>query len=231
MTIVGRGARYLRAHGLRATSRTVLGEIRARVYLDEAHAWYGLDLAGVRAPASLPEGLKLIRATDADVPAYVELGAASAASTRARLAAGASLWLVTEGPRAAFASWTFAHATPVQAARGGSLRLPEHCVCLEDSVTAPDFRGRGIAPAAWNGIARRLREEGLALMITKVGVTNAPSRRAVTKAGFVEFAITRHRRRAQRRRVEVWPITGALGIDLAAALPGRIAPPPAPAAR
>jgi GNAT superfamily N-acetyltransferase len=229
MTIVGRGARYLRAHGVGATTRAVLGEIRARVYLDEAHAWYGLDLAGVREAVPLPEGLRLVRATDADVGSYVELGAASAASTRERLDAGASLWLVTEGPRAAFACWTFARATPVEAARGGSLRLPEHCVCLEDSVTAPDFRGRGIAPAAWNGIARQLREEGLTLMITKVGVTNAPSRRAVTKAGFVEFAIMRHRRLAQRRRVEVWPYPGVLSIDLADALPARVAPPPAPA--
>ena len=61
-------------------------------------------------------------------------------------------------------------------------------------------------------------------MITKVGIDNAPSRRAVTKAGFVEFAVMRHRRIAQRRRVEVSPRTGALGIDLTGALPARLAP-------
>jgi GNAT superfamily N-acetyltransferase len=207
-----------------ATARVVLGAIGARVYLDESHAWYSLDLDGVHEAPSLPEGMRLVRATDADVASYVALGAASAASVRARLDAGASLWLVSEGPRAAFACWTFAHATPVAAARGGRLRLPEQCLCLEDSVTAPTFRGRGIAPAAWDAIAKQLRAEGFMLMITKVEIANAPSRRAVTKAGFVEFAIVRHRRLAQRRRVEVWPHAGVLGVDLAGALPARVTP-------
>jgi GNAT superfamily N-acetyltransferase len=224
--VVGRGARYLTDHGVVATTRVVLGAVRARVYVDEAHAWYSLDLAGFRAAAPLPDGMRLVRATDAHLASYVELGAASAASTRARLDAGANLWLVTEGPRPAFACWTFAHATPVEAARGGSLRLPEHCVCLEDSVTAPAFRGRGIAPAAWSALAKHLREEAFTLMVTKVGLANAPSRRAVSKAGFAEFAIMRHRRLARRRRVEVWPHPGVPGIDLAEALPARVGAPP-----
>jgi len=205
-----------------ATTRVVLGAIGERVYLDESHVWYSLDLDGVHAGRPLPEGLRLVRATTADAQSYVELGQASEASTRERLDAGANLWLVMEGSKTAFACWTFAHATPVAAARGGSLVLPDHCVCLEDSVTSPDFRGRGIAPAAWDTIAAQLREEGRTLMITKVAVANAPSRRAVTKAGFVEFAIMRHRRIAQRRRVEVAPLNGALGIDLAGALPARV---------
>jgi GNAT superfamily N-acetyltransferase len=228
--VLARGVGYLREHGVVATARLVLGAIGDRVHLDEAHAWYSLDLGGVGDGAPLPEGLRLVRATDAELASYVELGEASEASTRERLDAGATLWLVTEGSRAAFACWTFARETPVAAARGGSLRLPDDCVCLEDSVTAPDFRGRGIAPAAWDAIAKQLREEAFTVMITKVGVENAPSRRAVTKAGFVEFAIMRHQRLARRRRVEVWPQAGVLGIDLAGALPARVvasAPPTA----
>jgi GNAT superfamily N-acetyltransferase len=225
--VLARGVRYVRDHGVVATARVALGAIGDRLYLDESHVWYSLDLGAVHAGRPLPEGLRLVRATAAETPSYVALGEASEASTRERLDAGASLWLVMEGPKTAFACWTFAQATPVSAARGGSLPLPEHCVCLEDSVTAPDFRGRGIAPAAWDMIAEQLRAEGRSLMITKVTVENTPSRRAVTKAGFVEFAIMRHRRVAQRRRVEVSPRTGALGIDLAGALPARIAPAPA----
>ena len=222
--VLARGARYLSDHGVVATGREVLAAVGARLYLDEVHVWSSLDLRTAGDGPSLPDGVRLLRATADDIGAYVELGAASATSTRARLDAGASLWLVTEGPVAAFACWTFAHATPVAAARGGSLRLPDHCVCLEDSVTAPAFRGRGIAPGAWDAIAAQLRGEGFTLMITKVALDNAPSRRAVAKAGFVEFAVMHHRRLARRRRVEVSPREGVPGVDLARALPARVAP-------
>ncbi len=54
------------------------------------------------------------------------------------------------------------------AARGGWLSLPEGTVCLEDSVTSPDYRGRGVAPAAWSQIAAAAAEDGYATMVTKV---------------------------------------------------------------
>src|SRR4051794_187348 len=231
MGTLARGIGSVRERGLGATLRMIGNGLRTRLYVDEAHAWYSLDLRAADAGAALPDGLRLLRAAAADVPGYVALGQASAASTYARLAAGATLWLVCGDDAAvAFACWTFASATPVEAARGGHLPLPEHCACLEDSVTAPDFRGRGIAPAAWKGLARQLRDDGFSMMVTKVALSNVASRRAVTKAGFVEFAIMRHRRLWPRRRVEVWPQAGVAGIDLAGALPARVAAPPAPAA-
>jgi len=226
--MVERALRYVRDHGVGATARVAAGELRGRLYLDEIHVWYGLDLTSLPEGRPIPEGLRLVRATDADVPMYVALGQASEASTRERLGSGGALWIVTDGTVAAFACWTFERGTPVEAARGGTLRLPETCVCLEDSVTSPDFRGRGVAPGAWSAIAQQLRDEGFTLMITKVGLENAPSRRAVTKAGFVEFAVMRYRRRGPQRRVEVWPDGAARGIDLIAALPARTAAPPAP---
>src|SRR3954454_22748009 len=107
MLTVMRALRYLRDHGALATIRVVFGAVRARLYLDEAHVWYSLDLSSVREGAPLAEGLHLVRAAEADVDAYVALGAASEASTRARLHAGATLWLVTDGAAVAFACWTF----------------------------------------------------------------------------------------------------------------------------
>jgi RimJ/RimL family protein N-acetyltransferase len=46
-------------------------------------------------------------------------------------------------------------------------------------------------------------------MITKVAVENVASRKAVTKAGFVEVALMRHDKRGPRARVEVEVRDGA----------------------
>ena len=40
-------------------------------------------------------------------------------------------------------------------------------VCLEDSVTAAAYRGRGLAPADWSAIATQLTNEGVAVILTK----------------------------------------------------------------
>jgi RimJ/RimL family protein N-acetyltransferase len=97
---------------------------------------------------------------------------------------GAALWIVTEGDRLAFACWIFRDRTPVWAARGGALELPGDIGCLGDSHASPDFRGRGVAPAAWSGIADHYQGVGLRALMTKVAEDNQPSRRAVEKAGF-----------------------------------------------
>jgi L-amino acid N-acyltransferase YncA len=99
--------------------------------------------------------------------------------------------------------WIYNGRAPVAAARGGWLELPPGVACLEDSVTAASHRGRGIAPRAWDQIAVALRKRGVATMITKVEVDNAPSRRAVEKAGFVGVAVQRMARTGPRVRVDV----------------------------
>jgi RimJ/RimL family protein N-acetyltransferase len=70
-------------------------------------------------------------------------------------------------------------------------------------MTAATHRGRGIAPRAWDQIAASLHERGIDTMITKVEVENAPSRRAVEKAGFVAVALQRLDRTGPRTRVSV----------------------------
>ncbi len=125
---------------------------------------------------------------------------------------------MVEGQTAAFSCWVFHGRAPVLAARGGWLALPPGVVCLEDSVTNPDYRGRGIAPAAWGGIAATLHARGLTSLITKVAVDNAPSRKACLKAGFVEVGTMRLTRVGPRYRVVVEDPSGATGPLLAAAL-------------
>ena len=109
------------------------------------------------------------------------------------------------------------------AAPGGWLELPADTVVLEDSATTPRARGRGIAPGAWTAIADSLRDEGLAHMITKVGVENEASRKAVAKSGFREIGVMRMVKRGPRKRTTVSGATPGLGTELAARLT-RLAP-------
>jgi RimJ/RimL family protein N-acetyltransferase len=127
--------------------------------------------------------------------------------------------MVREHGKPAFACTIFRERTPTIAARGGWLDLPADTVCLEDSGTSPDFRGRGVAPGAWTAIADALAERGFKTMLTKVAIDNEPSRRAVVKAGFGEAADMRLRRLGPFRRVAMTPL-GAPGAEFLIALLG-----------
>jgi RimJ/RimL family protein N-acetyltransferase len=83
---------------------------------------------------------------------------------------------------------------------------------------APNYRGRGIAPAAWGGIATSLRERGLQTLITKVGTDNPPSRKACLKAGFIEIGLMRVKRIGPRYRVHIDEPNGVTGEFLARVL-------------
>jgi GNAT superfamily N-acetyltransferase len=176
---------------------------RSRVYVDEDYVWYVLDLTGDRPCAQLPEGLELVRAAREQLPLLEELPTTAPQEALARVDGGADLWLVLADGRPAFSCWIFHDRTPVPAARGGWLGVPADAASLEDSVTAPGFRGRGIAPAAWSGIADALAADGVARLLTIVPLANTPSRRAVEKAGFREFAVMNRRRLGPRRSTTV----------------------------
>jgi GNAT superfamily N-acetyltransferase len=91
----------------------------------------------------------------------------------------------------------------VRSGPGGWVWLPAGVACLEDSATAPDFRGRGVAPAAWTAVGDRLRERGTSVLVTKVAIENVASCRAVAKAGFVHVATMRAIRLGPHVAVEV----------------------------
>jgi RimJ/RimL family protein N-acetyltransferase len=181
--------------------------------LREEHIWYSLDLTGGRPRRELPEGFELHLATqdEADDAAHLP-NQPGIEEVRARIAGTADYYIVREHGKPAFACTIFRERTPTVAARGGWLDLPADTVCLEDSGTSPDFRGRGVAPGAWTAIADALAERGFKTMLTKVTVENEPSRKAVTKAGFREAADMRMRRLGPFRRVMLTPL-GAPGAE------------------
>jgi hypothetical protein len=181
----------VRRHGVIGSTvlaaRHVAQFLSSRIYLHERHVWYVLRPAAV---IRLPLGDKL--ALRLGGPEHVdflsEYNLCSRSTALGYLARGGKLWLVREGTRLAFCCWIFTRQMPILAAPGGWLGLSSNTVCLEGSMTSSDYRGRGIAPAAWSLIAQELEEEGVRTIVTKIEECSAASRRAVLKIGFQEMA-------------------------------------------
>jgi ribosomal protein S18 acetylase RimI-like enzyme len=209
----------LRQRGVAPTLREVGKRLRPHVKLDEAHVWYQLDLDHLEQVREMPPGTRLERPTAGPLVDRVAELDRSPATARELLADQCDIWLVLDDDdQPLFLCYTYRRAVPVLAAPDGTMELPPGVACLEDSQTSPAARGRGIAPAAWDTLGMQLGGEGVKALITKVGVENAPSRRAVEKAGFREIAIMEHERRGPRRRTRVHVSGDGLGAELAARL-------------
>lgn len=193
----------LARYGLRGAIRRALELAKGRLFLQEEHIWYELPLEAERPARPLEPGLRLLEAGLEHLPLLGELPTLPPSEAAKLREGGGRLFFVLDADEPLFSCWIHERRTPVLAAPGGWLTLPPGVACLEDSVTAAAARGRGIAPAAWSALAGLLQEEGVRALITKVGVENAPSRRAVEKAGFHEVALMRLRRVGSRATVTV----------------------------
>jgi len=210
----------LRKHGVKGVARKAVGQAWRHVRVHEEHIWYELKLAGsAERVRPLDEGLVLRQAFLTDQSLLQALGR-NAEQTAEHVRSGHDLWFVMDGATPAFSCFIERGESLLLAAPDGCMALPPATVCLEDSITSPAYRGRGLAPSAWTTLAAELeREEGPESMITKVGVENIPSRKAVVKAGFVEVALMRFDSRGPRRRTEVEVYDGsAMGQALYARL-------------
>jgi hypothetical protein len=194
----------LRRHGFRGTARRMGARGRHAVYLVETHVWYALEL-GTELAREMPPGCELLRDRRGDTDTAGLLGRPSPEAEN-RMAAGGERWLVLDRGEAAFRCWIFPTRTPTIAAARGWLDLPPHVVCLEDSATGANHRGRGIAPAAWSAIAAQLADRPqVRTMITKVEEENVASRKAVEKSGIREVGVMTLKRTGLRTRVQVDP--------------------------
>jgi hypothetical protein len=213
----------VRRHGPGGLASVIANRLVRLAFLDEHHVWYVLDLDDV-IDRPLADGYELRRVNPGE-----ELGAAlidvRPDIAAARLAQGNELWVVEADGEPAFNCFIFFGRTPVRAAAGRSLLLPPGTACLEDSVTASDHRGHGIAGAAWSVIAKGLRDRDVEVLVTKVEVENVPSRKAVEKVGFLPAATMHLRRRGVVEHVafehEDTELTSA-GAATAAALSNRL---------
>lgn len=199
----GRFRAGIRRHGPVGLARVVRDRLVSRIWLDEAHIWYVLALDRLKL-LPMADGYELRPGTPGDLPVMAQdPDSAPLKKAKRRLARGASLWLVTIGGQIAFVAWVFGDAAPAIAARGGELTLPPGAASLESTFTNAEHRGRGIAGAAWTAIAEQLAGDGYEVLITKVEVENAPSRRAFENAGFRAASEMRLRRRGVRTRVSI----------------------------
>jgi len=74
------------------------------------------------------------------------------------------------------------------------LRLEEGECEIKFCLTFPEFRGKGIYPAALHTIQRYLRERGCTRCFICVKADNIASIRGIEKAGFVSVGVTRFRK-------------------------------------
>ncbi len=191
--------------------------MRKLAYLREEHVWYQCDLAGAIARRELPGGMRLVRADAEQIRFVVPLGQ-DLEEARKRFESGTDLWLVFDGDEPLFLCFTFRHATPVMAATDGTLALPAGAACLEDSLTVPAARGRGIASAVWALVGEQLSEDGFTTLVAKIETDNVASMRVAENAGFRPVAVMAHQRTGVRRRTAVRALGGGLGDELAARL-------------
>ena len=200
----------LQRHGvIKCCSLAMGGGLRFVVnhlYLHERHVWFLLPTHNVR-ELRLAEGMVLQPATGPQVDRLSEEGLCGRRVAARYLRHGGQPWVVMDGQRAAFCCWIFTNEMPLIAARGGWQPLQVSTACLEASATAADYRGRGIAPAAWLGIAAILKDRGINNLITKVEEENMASQRAVLKAGFHEIAVMDYRRISLWRNKLIQPLS------------------------
>lgn len=202
-------------HGFWGLVRWSAARAYGRVHLVEEHHWYALDPGAPRPTLSLPAKLRLVRrAADAPVPWIDNVPILTSAGHQARTAQGGEVWTVQHDEATAFACWIFPRSTPMLAAAGGWFALPGGVICLEDSITSPDFRGQGIAPTAWSLIASKIGASDVRWIVTKVETENLASRRAVEKAGFEDIGTMRTNRIGWKMRVSFQDARG-VGIEVA----------------
>ena len=214
---MNRWRRAIVRHGvtgcLTLAARYAAQSLSAVLYRHERHIWYVVASSAVNKDCTLPEGLKLQRSG----PEHLDLLSSSKlygwSAGEAFFQEGGDLWIVLDGKRAAFCCWMFRERMPTVAAPGGWKDLPAKTVCLEGVVTDAEYRGRGIAPAAWALIAQHVNQEGMQTITMKVEAGNQSMRRAVAKAGFHEVAMMDYLSVAGLSRVQVTPLGNGTGED------------------
>jgi hypothetical protein len=197
-------------------ARAAWSRAKPALRLEEEHVWLARDLDELP-ELPLPEGAELRRATVDDLALAADAGRDPALVQR-YIEAGHELWMLVHDGRAAFSAWIFHGTAPAIAARGGWLELPPGVVCMEDSLTHPDYRGRGFAPGAALGMFRAVRDSGIDHVVTKIELSNDSSRRAAAKAGFYEVATMRFTRIGPHSRTRLAEVRGDVGAQLAASL-------------
>jgi GNAT superfamily N-acetyltransferase len=143
-------------------------------------------------------GLLLRAATPADDAEYArEIGTDAAATFRRRLTPTTSCFLVHGPDGLLHASWVTTGAAWTREIDAYLVPPPGDAYVYE-SFTTPEARGRGVYPFALAGICGWARARGVAKVWVAVEEGNAPSLKAIRKAGFEPAYTMRYARRFGR---------------------------------
>lgn len=173
--------------------------------------------AGASAPLSFRgEGLVFRAAGSADADLYSrDIGTESPATFRARLAADVHCFVVEANGRLVHSTWvttTSAWTREIDS----YLSPPKGDAYVYESFTRSDARGRGIYPFALAGILAAMAAHSVGRVWVGIESRNEASRRAITKAGFVEGFSMGYRRR--RGRLTLDTAQGPLSSEAASFL-------------
>ncbi len=134
----------------------------------------------------------------ADAESYARaIGTDSAATFRRRLTATTHCFFVQRGDELLHASWVTTGAAWTREIRAYVVP-PAGDAYVYESFTAPEARGRGVYPFALAGICSWAAKARLGRVWVAVEGGNAPSYRAITKAGFEPSYSMRYGRRRGR---------------------------------
>ena len=174
-------AARVRTRGVAEVTDSLRGEVRSAVGSAGTLEFLVRDTEAT-CPAS--DDLSFRAATFADAPAYAaQIGTDSVATFRARLTDTTGCYLVETQGRIAHASWVTTSGAWT-AELGRLVTPPPGAAYVYESFTDPALRGRGIYPFALACICAELSSQGIDQVWIGVEATNAPSVRAITKAGF-----------------------------------------------
>ncbi|MDN5864203.1 MAG: GNAT family N-acetyltransferase [Gammaproteobacteria bacterium] len=178
--------------------------VRHLLYPGRRQLWYSLELSRPRAAVAEPlPGIEVLQCNPASVAAVPRSIRSGVLRGWYRLTrAEAELWIARKGETAVASVWVFRDRTPEIAAPGGWLSLPPGHACLEDAVTAPQYRGRGIAAGLWDRVIATLSSQGVATVLFRVDEHNRSAIRAAEKVGFRPLATMERKRGWLRSRVE-----------------------------
>lgn len=143
-------------------------------------------------------GLVFRRADTADADLYARaIGTDSTATFRRRLTDTTHCFLVEADEGVLHSSWVTTSAAWTREIQAWVSPPPGDAYVYE-SFTAPAARGRGVYPFALAGICSWAAERGIVRVWVAVESGNAPSLKAITKAGFDRSYSVRYRRRLGR---------------------------------
>ena len=208
--LISKAVASARTRGPREVVTTAVERVRQAISSEDSLLFLSRTAGG--APPER-QGLQLRRATPEDAGLYArDIGTDSATTFERRLTDSTMCFLVVAENRLAHASWVTTSAAWTREIRR-YVRPPRGSAYVYESFTRADVRGRGVYPFALQGIVVDLAGDGIDEVWVAVEADNAPSLRAITKAGFeVGFQLA-YRRRFGRLTID--PPTGPRAKDVA----------------